>query len=325
VTGTPAGRPLLVVLRALGLGDLLTAVPALRALARAYPGHRRVLVAPAALAGLALRSGAVDELAPAGPLEPLPADLHGAEVAVNLHGRGPESTRLLLAARPRRLLAFAHPGVPASLAGPAWLAGEHEVRRWCRLLAAWGVTADPSDLDLPRAGARDEGTTLVHPGAASPARRWPPERFAAVAAAEAGAGRRVRVTGGPEEVGLAVRVARAAGLPATAVRAGRTNLVELADLVAQAGAVVCGDTGVAHLATAMGTPSVVLFGPTPPAEWGLPPDRGWHRALWAGGRGDPHGTTPDPGLLRLEVGQVLAALAAARASAPGARSGARTG
>jgi ADP-heptose:LPS heptosyltransferase len=55
-------RPALVVLRALGLGDLLTAVPALRALAAAFPEHRRVLATPAALAPLAALTGAVDEV-----------------------------------------------------------------------------------------------------------------------------------------------------------------------------------------------------------------------------------------------------------------------
>jgi uncharacterized protein YjbJ (UPF0337 family) len=55
-------------------------------------------------------------------------------------------------------------------------------------------------------------------------------------------------------------------------------------------------------------PSVVLFGPTPPAEWGPPPDRPWHRALWAGRRGDPHAKAPDAGLLAISVEDVLAAL-----------------
>jgi ADP-heptose:LPS heptosyltransferase len=71
--------------------------------------------------------------------------------------------------------------------------------------------------------------------------------------------------------------------------------------------VACGDTGVAHLATALGTPSVVLFGPTPPAEWGPPPDPG-HAVLWAGRRGDPHAAAPDPGLLAITVLDVVAAL-----------------
>jgi len=85
-------------------------------------------------------------------------------------------------------------------------------------------------------------------------------------------------------------------------------VLALGRLVAAADRVVCCDTGVAHLATALGTPSVVLFGPTSPALWGPPADRPWHRALWAGGSGDPHGQLPDPGLLAIAADQVLEAL-----------------
>jgi ADP-heptose:LPS heptosyltransferase len=302
-----------VILRALGLGDLLTAVPALRALARAFPGHRRVLAAPPALAPLADLSGAVDEVAPAAPLAALGPRLHGAEVGVNLHGSGPQSHRVLLAARPGRLIAFAHREVPGTMGAPEWREDEHEVSRWCRLLEQEGIPADPQRIDLPApplpVPERDRGATLVHPGAASPARRWPAERFAAVARAEHAAGREVVVTGGPGESELAAAVVAAAGVPPRAHRAGRTDLLALAATVAAAGRVVCGDTGVAHLATAMGTPSVVLFGPVSPAGWGPPAERPWHRALWAGGRGDPHGDEPDPGLLEIGVADVLEALA----------------
>jgi len=308
-----AATPPVVVLRALGLGDLLTAVPALRALADAFPRHPRLLAVPTALAPLARCTGAVDEVVPAEGLDqPLSRLLHGAGLAVNLHGRGPESHNLLLAAEPRRLLAFAHPAVPASSQGPRWRADEHEVARWCRLLEESGIAADPRrlDIDLPPGplphGARE--ATLVHPGAASPARRWPAERFAAVAKAEARAGRPVVVTGGPDEVALAHEVAARAGLPLGAVHAGQNGVLALGRLVAAADRVVCGDTGVAHLATALGTPSVVLFGPTSPALWGPPADRPWHRALWAGGSGDPHGQLPDPGLLAIAADQVLEAL-----------------
>lgn len=302
-----------MVLRALGLGDLLTALPALRALADAFPGHRRVLAAPAALRPLALLSGAVEDLINTAPLAPLDDSLRGADVAVNLHGCGPQSHQVLLGSRCRRLIAFAHPDVPETAEAPRWREDEHEVRRWCRLLAESGIPADRGRLGLSvpegplPAGARD--ATVIHPGGATPARRWPALRWVAVARAEHSAGRRVVVTGSPAERDLACAVARLAGLPDGAVLAGRTDLPTLVRLVAAAGRVVSADTGVAHLATAVSTPSVVLFGPSGPARWGPPEDRPWHRALWAGQAGDPFAVGPDPGLLRITVDEVLSALA----------------
>ncbi len=71
--------------------------------------------------------------------------------------------------------------------------------------------------------------------------------------------------------------------------------------------VVCGDTGIAHLATAFGTRSVVLFGPTPPRTWGPRVDRHLHTVLWTGRRGDPHGARLDPGLADIEAADVVAA------------------
>jgi ADP-heptose:LPS heptosyltransferase len=56
------------------------------------------------------------------------------------------------------------------------------------------------------------------------------------------------------------------------------------------------------------TPSVIVFGPMSPALWG-PTDLERHRVLWRGISGDPHGDTPDPGLLAIEADEVLEALA----------------
>lgn len=326
-----ARRPLLLALRALGLGDFLTALPAFRALARAFPGHRRVLAAPPALAPLVALVPELDGLLPARPLEPL-APCEAPDVAVNLHGRGPQSHRVLLALRPARLLAFRHEEVSESGSGPAFAPAEHEVARWCRMLAAFGVAAHPRELELeleledpPLAGP---GYALLHPGAASGARRWPPARFAALARRLAGEGRRVLISGDARERPLAERIAGEAGLPPHAVTAGRFDLRGLATLVRDAALLVCGDTGVAHLATALGTPSVVLFGPVPPALWGPPAERPWHRALHRGGTGDPHAASVDARLLAIEVDEVLEAIAGlgARshaAAAPHTRAGAR--
>ena len=307
-------RRTLLVLRALGLGDLLTALPALRALADGFPEHRRVLASPAWLAPLALHAGAADEVLPTVPFEPLARSAAGADVAVNLHGRGPQSHRMLLSARPRRLIAFAHPDVPETAGAPRFVAGEHEVERWCRMLREHGIEADASRLDVdPPARSVPEhavGATVIHPGAGSAARRWPPERFAAVARAERERGRDVVVTGTRPELAIARRVAHEARLPPRAVLAGRTELLALAAVVGAAARVVTGDTGVAHLATALDTPSVVLFGPVSPARWGPPADRPQHRVLWAGSTGDPHADAPHAGLLKIGVDDVLGELAA---------------
>jgi ADP-heptose:LPS heptosyltransferase len=307
-------RDVVLILRALNLGDFLTGVPAYRALRRAFPRAEIVLAAPRALEPLRdLAGDAIDRIADARALQPLTPDVHGAAVGVNLHGSGPQSHRVLLDARAGSLIAFRNDAVPESADGPAWEPGEHEVARWCRLLRHAGIDADPRELDLavppvlvPR-GVR--GATLIHPGAASEARRWPVERWVEVARAERRLGRTVIVTGGPDEVDRARRVAAGGGVPSTHVYAGRTNLRELAALVAAAGRVVCGDTGVAHLATAYRRPSVVLFGPTPPSAWG-PPPRPFHHVLWQGTTGDPHAGRIDPGLLAIEPARVIAALAA---------------
>lgn len=262
------------MLRALGLGDLLTAVPALRGLRRSFPDAILTLAAPAWLADAVDRIGAVDRLLPTEGL--VPVNWSGPlELAVNLHGRGPRSTELLRALRPGRLITHR-----------TWVADQHEVDRWCRLLEQHGIPADPEDLRLGETG--HTGPAVVHPGASQGSKRWPVRRYAEVARALAPD---VVVTG---DVSEAERVhAVAGGLP---TRVGG-SLSGLLDLVAGARLVVCGDTGVAHVATAYGTPSVVLFGPVSPAYWG--PRSGPHLVLWHG---------PDPGMSRISVAEVLAAV-----------------
>jgi ADP-heptose:LPS heptosyltransferase len=300
-----------LALRALGLGDLLTAVPALRALRDAFPRALLVLACPEPLHQLVRTWDLAHETLDVRPLEPLPRSAGGADVAVNLHGRGPESTATLFATRPSRLVAFAHPSLPATAGLPEWRADEHEVDRWCRLLSEEGIPADPTrlDLPLPEVGSVLDGRVVVHPGAAAQSRRWPPERWASVARSQRVEGRDVVLTGSGDERDLCLAIACDAGLPPGAVLAGRTSLVELAGVVGRAPVVVSGDTGVAHLATALGTPSVVLFGPTSPKHWGPPPDRPRHRVLWAGGTGDPHAPSTDPGLLEIGDEDVRRAVA----------------
>ncbi|PGH47946.1 glycosyl transferase [Streptomyces sp. Ru87] len=300
---------------------------------RAHPGHELVLAAPERLAEAAFATGAVDRLLPAAaPGRAVPESLGWTgpppDTAVDLHGNGPASHRPLHALRPARLLAYGRPGTDGGppVPGPAWRDAEHERSRWCRLLEWYGVHADPGDLRIPPPARPSPapGATVVHPGADAAARRWPAARYAEVARVLRAAGHRVVVTAGAGEGPLAREVAERAGLPPGAVHGGEADVPfpDLAALVAHARAVVVGDTGLAHLATALGTPSVVLFGPVSPRLWG-PPDSPLHRVLWHPGAGDPgdprpgdaHGDRPDERLLRITPAEVADAVAALPARA----------
>jgi ADP-heptose:LPS heptosyltransferase len=155
--------------------------------------------------------------------------------------------------------------------------GIHEVERALSLAEAAGYPASPHD-DLALAVAVDptpsrrEGVVVVHPGASVSARAPSPKLCRDLVGALADDGYHVLVTGSPGERELTAFVA---GGDARGVDlGGRTTLRELAGVLAGAAAVVCGNTGPAHLAAAVGTPVVSIFAPTVPASrwrpWGVP-------------------------------------------------------
>jgi ADP-heptose:LPS heptosyltransferase len=98
---------------------------------------------------------------------------------------------------------------------------------------------------------------VVHPGAAVPARRWPAEHHAEAVRRLVHRGFDVVVTGGRDERDLTRLVAGDSAIDL----GGRTDLTQLAAVLAGADAVVVGNTGAAHLAAAVGTPVVSLFSP----------------------------------------------------------------
>jgi ADP-heptose:LPS heptosyltransferase len=165
----------------------------------------------------------------------------------------------------------------------------HEVERALSLVAALGYRLPPGDdgrlaVRRPPAPPGPEGSgepqrsaplsrvpyVVVHPGAAVPARAPSPGWSAALVAALVAAGRRVVVTGGPDERALTARVANESATDL----GGQVDLAGLAEVLAGADAVVVGNTGPAHLAAAVGTPVVSLFAPVVPAArwrpWGVP-------------------------------------------------------
>ncbi|WP_307807349.1 glycosyltransferase family 9 protein [Naasia sp. SYSU D00948] len=303
----PDGRPELLALRTLKLGDLLVAVPAIHALRRSNPEHRLILAMPAWLDQIIDLVPGVDALLPAPGLDrPLEIEPGRIDIAVNLHGGGGESRGLLEAIRPRRRVGHRSEGWD----GPEWLDGIHERHRWARLVTEHGMPADENEVWISDPGpARNPDAAVVHVGAFYGSRFWPAERFAAVARAFERDGLRVVLTGSGRERDRALQVAELAGLPDDQVLAGRIELREMAATVASAAILVSVDTGAAHLASAYRTPSVVLFGPAPPEEWGPPP--GPHVVLTDARLrvGDTFGSEPDPALLAVTVGDVLGAAA----------------
>jgi ADP-heptose:LPS heptosyltransferase len=304
-TAAPDGRPQLLVLRALALGDLLVAVPALHALRRAFPGHRLLYAAPAWLAGVVDLVGGYELLPVAGLDDPLPVSAGDVDIAVNLHGKGPQSSELLHTIGAR--LVVQHQG--SFGVGPAWIEEMHERERWTRLLQWHGIDADPLECRLlpPPAPTDFPGATVIHVGAAFASRIWPADRFAEVARHLSAGGHRVVFTGSAPERDRAVEVSRLAGLPESSVLAGRLDLPGFAACVAAARLVISADTGAAHLASAYARPSVVLFGPVGPERWG--PPSGPHVVLTRRElrRGDPFADRPDPALLAVSAEDVLAA------------------
>lgn len=161
-----------VVLRA--LGHLRVVLPALRALDSTFPRAAITLATTPAMVPVAWQLPGLDHVVEVEELGRLPDWLAVPDLAVNLQDGGPRSHRLLLHLFPDRLVAFRHPDVPASSHGPDWDPTESEVTRWCRLLEAHGIPADPRGPDIAgRDGEAPPGTvatTVVSPGAKVPTR-----------------------------------------------------------------------------------------------------------------------------------------------------------
>ncbi|MGH9348126.1 MAG: glycosyltransferase family 9 protein [Vicinamibacterales bacterium] len=323
-----AATPTLLVLRHHGLGDLVTAQPALRGLRRHFSAHRLVVTCPSWLVPLAehLRTG--DDLVsersgttPGADAAFDPSDhqrvddallgnvlttIRTADVLVSLRTPGPEILPIVHTLAPRVLVSYRYSAIEATGRYPELDFSDHILTRWRRLLAGIGVAVRDEEMYatlVPPESHR--GFTVVHIGAGSPSRLWPVERWSTVVGHLEAAGHRVLLSGTRREAARVAHVRRRAGLSAERDRSGALDIMELAQLVAGARLVVCGDTGISHLATAFRRPAVTLFGPVPPAWWGPPLGNPQHRTLWTGRTGDNYAARTDPGLLEISAEQVL--------------------
>jgi ADP-heptose:LPS heptosyltransferase len=300
-----------VVFRALHLGDMLCAVPALRALRASLPQAQITLVGLPWARQFAHRfHHYIDDFVPfpGHPLLPEQEVRHEEltpfyaslcarrfSLALQLHGNGAVTNEIVAG--------FGAQAVAGYCAGEA-VATDHTVLfpypevgaepdRLLRLVERLGASAAGDHLEFPvvqedrqeleasgiAAGLVPGNYICVHPGARKRDKCWPPQRFAEVAdrlAAEFGVG--VVLTGSSEEADLAGEVAR--HMQARAINAAAPiSIGAMAALMKNARLLVCNDTGVSHIAAGLRLKSVVIFSKADIARW-APLDRDRHRCIW---------------------------------------------
>ena len=300
-----------VVFRALHLGDMLCAVPALRALRASLPKAHITLVGLPWARQFARRfAHYIDDFVPfpGHPLLPEQAPRHEEltafyaglcerrfTLALQLHGNGAVTNEIVAGFGARamagycstepvateRTVLFPYPEVGA------------EPDRLLSLVERLGASAAGDHLEFPVApedrqeleasgiasGLVPGNYICVHPGARKRDKCWPPQRFAEVAdrlAAEFGVG--VVLTGSAEEADLTSEVAR--HMQARAINAAAPiSIGAMAALMKNARLLVCNDTGVSHIAAGLRLKSVVIFSKADIARW-APLDRDRHRCIW---------------------------------------------
>lgn len=299
--GTPPLRPIdpnrvgrILVRVPNWIGDAVLSLPALEALRRVFPGRHVAVLARPWVAPLYQDHPAVDQLIPF-PVDHSLDALGLYQAAQDLRRRRFDLALLLQNAFQAALLTL-WAGIPLRLGyatdgrarllthavrrPPGW-AGRHQGQYYLGLLRGLGWDAplieprlNVREPDAAAAARRlaelgvapDQPLLGVCPGAAfGPAKRWPPARFAALAGrAVQRWGLRVLLLGGGAERDACAEIA--AALPAASLNlAGRTGLGEVMGLLARCRLCLGNDSGLMHLAAALGRPSLTLFTSTDPA------------------------------------------------------------
>lgn len=286
----------IVVVRLGALGDVVHTVPAVAALRRAFPAAEIDWLVDAKHRAIVDLVTVVDRVIPldAPTLAAWSAVVRtmrstSYDLAIDFQGLL-KSAVLARASGAARVVGFSLWHLREKTARPFYsdvrdAEGGHIVYKNLRLLAAVGVPgAERGPVEFPLADVASPALNavrerlscgrfaLVNPGAAWPNKRWPPERFGELAAfLQSACGITPVVLWGPGEEALAKSVVDASA--GSAFVAPPTTIADLVALSRAASLVVSGDTGPLHIATAVGTPTVSIFGPTDPDRNGpIAPD-----------------------------------------------------
>jgi lipopolysaccharide heptosyltransferase I len=277
----------ILVVRLGALGDVVHAVPAVAALRVAFPSARIDWLVEAKhraivdLVTVVDRAIVLERPSIAGWTTAVRTMRQIAyDVAIDLQGLM-KSAVLARASGARRVVGFSIWHLREKTARPFYsdaheAEGGHVIAKNLRLLRAVGVQdeivrfplAEVHSSALAELRGRVSGRfALINAGAAWPNKRWPPRAFGELASfIHDACGLTPVVLWGPGEEALAGAVV--ASSSGSAVVAPRTTIDDIVALAREAALVVSGDTGPLHIATAVGTPTVSIFGPTDPERNG---------------------------------------------------------
>jgi ADP-heptose:LPS heptosyltransferase len=258
----------ILVIRAGALGDVLLALPALHALCRRCPDSRIHVVGYPDIWQVAgpLVNGitSIDHprfasLFTAEPSSDLRIWLSGFDAAIAWMVRDP--THALQAAGIRTTHASPYP--PPGVHAATWLLQTLDLPHDPAFVASLlpditsTIAGDPADIPA--------NTVFIHPGAGAIWKRWPADRFAAVADVLVGRGHNVAIVEGPADAEAVTEMQARAATPYPII--GESSLPRLASILSRAATFIGNDSGVTHLAALAGAPTVALFGPTDPISW----------------------------------------------------------
>jgi len=265
-----SGRPRILILKPSSLGDVIHALPTVHQIRQRYPQAHLAWLVNTAFISLLKHCPIIDEIIPFPRHEyrRLPGLIRRLrrgryDVVVDLQGLLRSGLLAALAGAPRRIglsdarecAGFFHNEIIA-------VPRIHAVDRYLRAAVHLGGAAGPVEFPLGLApGKQSEGYLAIHASARWPTKLWGDDKFAELIRQLPQ--ERIILTGSAAEAERIGRLAQGARN-----LAGQTDLFELAEWYQRCAVVVTNDSGPMHLAAAVGTPVVAIFGPTDPALTG---------------------------------------------------------
>lgn len=294
------------LLRASRIGDFLCATPAFRALRCALPQAEITLITLPMLRELADRLPSIDRVVAFPGFPGIAEQFFDArstlrflqemqcerfDLAIQMQGSGAYSNSFTLLLGAKATAGFVRPGDPAGRLDAAlpYPEGVREVQAVLALATFLGAPAQGESTDYPLWPSDHEAATCLlkgaerpllglHPAARDATRRWGLDRFAAAGnALRDRYGGTLVILGEKEEQATGDALARRLDRPCLNL-IGKTSLTTLGAVIARLSLLVTNDTGPAHMAYALGTPTVTIFGAASPERYG-PPREGPYRAL----------------------------------------------